>query len=113
MSTTKLSKTAALREAQAACGKIIRRSSTDYVCYVPYYDTDISGPSTELQADSYPKLVAHRARKVAHIAIELMGVCANEEQRIDADWGMEKATNWGTISARALVDAALAELTKS
>lgn len=108
-----LSKTAAIREAQRACGRPIRRSSTDYVCYVPYYDTDISGPSTELQADSYPKLVAYRARKVAHIALELMGACASEDERIDAECAMDRACQWGSISARELVDAALDAMKKS
>jgi hypothetical protein len=107
-----LSKTAALREAQGACGKPIRRSSTDYVCYVPY--DRIDGPSTELQANSYPSIVAHRARKVARLALVLMGAIKTEEDDIDAECAMEAACEWGNGSAAAscLVEAAVESLGK-
>lgn len=73
MTDTPLSKTAALKAAQAACGSIYRRSSTDYVCLVPYYDTKPRGPSTELQASDYWRCRAARTRRVATIALALMG----------------------------------------
>lgn len=107
---TKLSKTAALREAQAACGRPIRRSSTDYVCYVPYYDDRTDGPSAELQADSHPKIVMHRAHKVASIALALMGLTDTNEERIEAEEAMMMATNWGTVPAKHLVEAAIKRL---
>lgn len=103
--TEHLSKTAALKAAQAACGRIIRRSSTDYVCFVPYYDAKPDGPSTELQADSYPKAVAMRARKVADIALTLMGLTW-------AGWWEEERAQalFGETSARGIVERVLAEL---
>lgn len=107
---SRLSKTAALREAQAACGTPIRRSSTDYVCYVPYYDSDPSGPSTELQANSYPKIIAARAHKVASIALAIMGLTETNEARIEAEEAMMMATNWGTVPAKRLVEAAIKRL---
>lgn len=70
---TALSRTAALREARSAVGGVHRRSRTDYVYFAPYYATKLSGPTTECQADSYPKAVASRSRHVAEIALVLMG----------------------------------------
>jgi len=101
----RMSKTAALKAAQAACGRIIRRSRTDYVCFVPYYDQKPDGPSTELQADSYPKAVAMRARRVADIALALMGL------EWAGPWEVERTQVWfGETSARGIVDRVLAEL---
>lgn len=68
-----MTKTAAIKTAQSACGSIIRRSSTDYICMVPYRDDKIDGPSTEMQASTYPQIRARRAVKVARIALYLMG----------------------------------------
>lgn len=73
-----LSKTAAIREARGFVGLPIRRSATDYVVYGPWDDGDPHGPSTEFQADSYPKAIAARTRWVARIALALMG-------RLDGD----------------------------
>lgn len=70
----KMSKTAALKAAQNAVSKVIRRSSTDYVVYAPYYSDKPNGPSTELQASTYPQAVIMRSEKVADIALSLMGV---------------------------------------
>ena len=100
-----MSKTAALKAPQAACGGIIRRSSTDYVCFVPYYDAKPDGPSTELQADSYPKAVAMRARRVADIALALMGL------ELAGCWEVDRTQFWfGETTARGMVDRVLAEL---
>lgn len=102
MTENALSKTAALRIAQDACGSIIRRSGTDYVCYVPYYDDKCDGPSTELQADSYTKIVQRRATKVATIALNLMGV---EEAAFKADYTVYNG--WGSMSAKSIVEAVI------
>lgn len=103
--TEHLSKTAALKAAQAACGRIIRRSSTDYVFAVPYYDAKPDGPSTELQADSYPKAVAMRARRVADITLTLMGL------EWAGWWEVERTQFWfGETTARGIVDRVVAEL---
>jgi hypothetical protein len=104
MTRPALSKTAALRAAQAACGRIIRRSSTDYVCYVPFYDTRPDGPSTELQASDYWKCRARRTHKVAHIALALMGID-------DADYQIERAAAVaGETTARGILERALMEI---
>jgi hypothetical protein len=73
MSNTTLSKTAAIKAARKAVGSIIRRSNTDYVFYAPYYNGDLTGPTTELKASSYPQAVLRRTQKIADIALEQMG----------------------------------------
>ncbi len=101
-----MSKTAALKAAQAACGRIHRRSRTDYVCFVPYYDQRPDGPSAELQADSYAKAAVMRARRVADIALALMGVT-----QAAGWWEVERAQFWfGETSAKGIVDRVLEEL---
>jgi hypothetical protein len=69
-----LSKTAAIREARTYVSLPHRRSATDYVVYSPYRHTDPTGPSTEMQADSYPKALGRRTEQVAYIALTLMGI---------------------------------------
>lgn len=104
MNAPAMSKTAALKAAQAACGRIIRRSSTDYVCYVPFYDTRPDGPSTELQASDYWKCRAWRTRKVARIALALMGID-------DPDYQIEHAAEVaGETTARGILERALMEI---
>lgn len=73
MSNTTMSKTAAIKAARKAVGHIIRRSSSDYVIYAPYYDAQLDGPSTELQANTYPQAMLRRTQKVADVALEQMG----------------------------------------
>lgn len=73
MSETTLSKTAAIKAARKAVGHINRRSGTDYVFYAPYHDAQPAGPSTELQANTYPQAVQRRTQKVADVALALMG----------------------------------------
>lgn len=73
MSNTTLSKTAAIKSSRKAVGHIIRRSNTDYVFYAPYYNSDLAGPSTELQASSYPQALLRRTQKIADIALKQMG----------------------------------------
>ena len=87
-----LTKTAAIREARTCVSLPKRRSATDYVVYAPYYDHKPSGPSTELQSDSYPKALARRTEKVAHIALALMGVNA-------ADLYLEAGHHGTTVEA--------------
>lgn len=69
-----MSKTAAIAEARTCVSKPHRRSATDYVVYAPYYDNKPSGPSTELQSDSYSKALARRTEKVAYVALAAMGI---------------------------------------
>lgn len=104
MTDKPMSKTAALKAAQAACGSIYRRSSTDYVCFVPFYDDRPDGPSTELQASDYWRCRAWRSRKVAHVALALMGI-ANDEHAVE--FAAEVA---GETSARGILERALREL---
>ena len=67
------SKTEALRIARSAVGPIHRRSNTDYVVYGPYRIFEPSGPSTEVQRNSYPQAQAERAQWVAEVALAAMG----------------------------------------
>jgi len=73
MSNTTMSKIAAIKAARKAVGHIIRRSSSDYVIYAPYYNAQPVGPSTELQASSFPQAVLRRTQKNADVALALMG----------------------------------------
>jgi hypothetical protein len=73
-----MNKTAAIRKARSCVSLPQRRSSTDYVVYAPYYDSQPNGPSTEMQFDSYGRAAAVRAEKVACIALALMGVDTSE-----------------------------------
>lgn len=106
-----MSKTAALKAAQAACGRVHRRSGTDYVCFVPYYDR-VDGPSTELQADSRPKCVAWRSRKVARLALHLMGRIRTDDHAFTVECAFEEACRWGSVPARELLAVALEHLDK-
>lgn len=104
-----MSKTAALKAAQAACGSIHRRSSTDYVCYVPYYDAKLDGPSTEIGADSYAKCLAFRTRTVATIALALMGYerIARDDYQVEAE--IEAAVHYET-TAKGIVERVIANM---
>ena len=99
-----MSRTAALRQAQACIGGITRRSGTDYVYFAPYYATKPNGPSTECQADSYPKAVASRARHVAEIALVLIGYSGQDASEAAYMAGRDGG------SANAILAAALADL---
>ena len=100
------SKTAAIKIAQMTVGSIIRQSSTSYCYYTPYRtatEDDLRGPSTEVRADSYPKIVASRAQSVARIALMLIGhVSADEYDEVDY-----MVYQRGPMSARSLVDAVI------
>lgn len=102
--TVAMSKTAALRQARECVGKISRRSATDYVYHAPYYSDKPRGPSTECQADSYPKAAASRAQHVVAIALALMGYSSR-----DAHEAAYMASQDGG-SADAILAAALADL---
>lgn len=97
-----LSKTAALRAAQNACGSVYRRSGTDFVCMVPYRRDQPSGPTTELQSYSYPRAVRMRSRVVAEITLVLMGAWRSEE--FESDSLIEEASYSGITSASGIVD---------
>ena len=98
-----MSKTAALKAAQAACGRIIRRSSTDYVCYVPFYDRP-GGPTRELQASDFWKCRLWRTRRVASIALCLMGYERSADD-FALEWEIERAVSHvGATSAKAIIE---------
>jgi len=68
-----MKKTQALRAAQAAVGHPSGRG-TFWVLYHPYYDDRLDGPSTEMRDSSYHSLMQGRAKRVAGLALALMGV---------------------------------------
>jgi len=68
-----MKKTAALRAAQLAVGRP-HGHGTSWVLYHPYYDDRLDGPSTEMRDSSYHSLVQGRAKRVAELALALMGV---------------------------------------
>ena len=91
-----MKKTAALRAAQSAVGRPFGYG-TSWSLYHPWDDGDITGPSTEMADTSYTALMQRRARRVAGLALALMGV---------ADDGYAIAMS-APMSARAYVDMAL------
>lgn len=106
-----LSKTAALRAAQSACGRIIRRSSTDYVCYVPFYDRP-GGPTTELQASDYWKCRLWRTRRVASRALVLMGYDRSADD-FALEWEIERAVTYvGATNAKEIVEAVVESMSE-
>lgn len=110
MTDKSMSKTAALKAAQAACGSIYRRSSTDYVCNVPYYDRP-DGPSTELQASDYWRCRAARSRVVASIALALMGYERTPRDDYQAEAEIEAAINYHhETTARGIVERVIANM---
>jgi len=68
-----MTKTAALRAAQDAVSRPIG-SGTSWCIYTPYRVGDLRGPTTEVRANSYDKIVRIRANRVATHAIALMGI---------------------------------------
>lgn len=80
-----MSMTAAIAAVTKAYGKPIRQSRTSYVAYVPYDITKPSGPSCEMRADDYSKLMAHLKESKATAALVLMGHSA-----VDVDYEVEK-----------------------
>ena len=68
-----MSKTAALRAAQAAVGRP-HGHGTSWCLYHPWHDDKLNGPSTEMRASSYAVLKQARAQRVAELALALMGV---------------------------------------
>lgn len=97
-----ISKTAAIRQARRVVSMPVRRSSTDYVVYAPYYDAQPDGPGTELQAASYPMILAMRTRKCACVALSIMG--RMDEEAASAIYHMEGES----LGVEALVAAGLA-----
>lgn len=96
-----MSKSRAIQTARTACGAIHRRSATEYLCWVPLHNrTD--GPSWELKANSYPAIREKRARRVAELALVLMG----HADRI-AEGELERAIWEGATTVEALVAAVL------
>jgi len=99
---SKMSKTAALREAQIIVGRPIRESATSYVVMTPAYPNKPYGPTRELRADSYPKIVTKRAVRVAETALTLMG---EDEATVDEVQYLLHCK--GPMSAKSLVEAAI------
>lgn len=103
MTTYLMPRTAAIKAARGYVSHPHRRSRTDYVVYGPYYTDGPDGPSTEMTADSYPKARAMRSRKVATIALHLMGVAS-----MDARAAVHCYDGRDTPTIDALVKAGLA-----
>lgn len=99
---TTISKTAALREARAAVGSIIRRGPTDYVVYGPWRTDKPWGPSTEMRRGTYPAAVIMRTHWIVSIALALLGI---DDPDID-EWLTYAA---GSGDARTLLNRALAK----
>ena len=76
------SKTAALKTARQAVGHPVGQR-TSWQVYGPYRATDLNGPSTALNADSYHMARARRTRWVAHIALTLMGYEGEDLYEVD------------------------------
>jgi hypothetical protein len=72
-----MTKTAALAAAQAAVGRP-QGCGTSWCLYHPFYNDKLSGPSTEMRASSYAAIKIARARRVAELALTLMGVTDHE-----------------------------------
>lgn len=100
---SKLSMTAALATVNAAYGKPIRQSSTSYVAYAPYDITNARGPSSEMRADCYYKLMATLRISKATDALVLMGFVAS-----DVDFDVERLAIGGS-SVREIVKQLVAE----
>jgi len=96
-----MNRTEALRIAQNAVCDPIRYSSSSYILYGPYHDDDPTGPTTELNCDSYRKALQRRTEWVASIVLNLLG----------ADGGMvdEIVNRHGPMSAAKLVRYAMAK----
>ena len=92
-----MTKTAALRAAQAAVGRP-HGHGTSWCLYHPWNDNNIAGPSTEMRGSSYAALRQARAERVAELALALMGVK-------DANYTIATA---GPMSAKAYVEMVLA-----
>lgn len=98
-----MSKTAALKAARNAVGTPCGRG-TSWQVYGPYYSTaaGLRGPSTSVNADSYPKAAAMRAHWVASLALSLMGYDGDDAECAIYD---------DTGSAADLLNSAISRLT--
>lgn len=83
---TKMSKTAAIREATGYVS--IAGSGTSYHIYGPYRCDNPRGPSTEATADSYSKALRIRTAWRAQIALAMMGRL-NDDIGYDIEDAME------------------------
>lgn len=72
MTTDKMSKTAALREARLRIS--LSRMGRGWTVYMPYRWDEPRGPSTGGRETSWPQARAHHAYMVAWTALRLMGV---------------------------------------
>lgn len=97
-----MNKTAAIRAARRAVTQPIGRG-TSWMLIGHYRSSDINGPSTQVNADSYYRARAERTQWVAHIALVLMGYNAEDA----AYWTQSERET--TING--LVDACIAKMT--
>ncbi len=95
-----VSKTAALREAQEAVGRVSKESRTSYCFVAPYYDEKPWGPSTVCRADSYSRAVFNRTARVVGVALAILG-------KTDVDYAIERAIDGGARTAREILNACL------
>lgn len=79
-----MTKTEALKVAANAHGAPMGRG-TSWCFYAPYYSKQPSGPSTEVRATSYSDAAAKRARRVASMALELMGYSMEDAESLTYD----------------------------
>lgn len=93
MSTSTLSKTAAIKAARRSVSEPIGRG-TSWTVYGPHDYADPAGPYTQRSATSYQKAARIRAAWVASVALELMG--AGSE---DAHWAAHDAES-GSVNTR-------------
>lgn len=111
MTDKPLSKTAALKAAQAACGSIYRRSNTDYVCTVPLRDDDPHGTRTEIQAYDFWRCRSARSRMVANIALALMGYERTPRDDYQVEAEIEAAINYHhETTAKGIVERVIANM---
>ena len=99
-----LSKTQAIKAAQKACGRPIRRGHTDFVMYLPHCTTKPEGPDTEVRATSYQMAMTIRTGYVAEIALHFMGKWTIEGA-CDIDY--ETHTQYGVRSIEGLISVGL------
>lgn len=103
----RMTKTAALKEAQKNVGRPIG-GGTSWCFYAPYWVSEPSGRrsevcTTEVRADSYWKAANRRAKRVAELALSMMGV--REKFGVDpVDW---VEYTYGPMSAKKFVDEVL------
>lgn len=104
MTGTALSKTAAIKKASTVVS--IWGSGTSWTVCGPYYDADLSGPSTERHVNSYTKARIARTAWRASIALALMGINSTDVYAAVYDAAHDGS---GPVTLAALVNVGIAE----